>query len=74
MMSSTRVEWISLMVVLMFYSMVFVSVVFDMDSFIKNYRYMMTTLPLVVIFIVRTLSLPLDDWLRSVSSQGRPVA
>ena len=71
--SSTRLQWSALLVVLMFYSMVFVSVVLDMDSFIKNYRYMMTTLPLVVIFVVRTLSRPLDIWLRSMPLSGRSV-
>ncbi len=74
MISSTRLEWSSLLVVLMFDFMVFVSVVLDMDSFIKNYRYMMTTLPLVVIFIVKTMSPPLDNWLRSVTPQGRRVS
>lgn len=66
MLESTRLEHLALLAVLMFYSMVFASVALDMDAFIKNYRYMMTTLPLLVIFLVKVLSPLANRMLRTL--------
>jgi len=69
--SSTRIEWLALLVVLQFYAMVFVSVVLGMDAFIKNYRYMMTTLPLLVIFVMKSFSPFVESWLSALNATGR---
>lgn len=57
-----------LLAVLVFEAMVGLSVVVGMDTFIKNYRYLMTTLPLVVVFSFRELS----PWVAAPLAPIRP--
>ena len=62
-----------LLAVLAFEAMSALSVVVGMDTFIKNYRYLMTTLPLVIVFSSRELSPWVATRLAVIRVRGRSL-
>lgn len=62
-----------LLAVLVFEAMIAFSVVVGVDTFIKNYRYLMTTLPLAIVFSSRELSPWVAARLAVIRDRGRSL-